>query len=368
MCSSKLKVMVVDDSALYRRIIRNLLEEIEDVEVVGTAANGRFALAKLESLQPDLLTVDLEMPDLDGLGLLRELQSIEGAPGAIMLSALTTDDAKSTTAGLALGAFDFVLKPKGGSPEESMERIRKSLAPKVAAFATSKALSRVRSKRVTIPAESTAPPVKPTSELSDLSVKRDGPIEVVVLGISTGGPAALTRMLPALPGAFPLPILIVQHMPPIFTKSLADDLNRACALTVSEAQDGQAVCAGEVLIAPGGKQMRLEQDENGLHVRITNDPPERSCRPSVDYLFRSVADVVSGRALAVIMTGMGDDGTLGCRLLKRKGATVVVQDEASSVVYGMPRQVVESGVADHVASLSDMPQAMWDLVQKEVRA
>ncbi len=357
--------MVVDDSALYRRIVRNLLEEIENVEVVGTAANGRFALAKLESLQPDLLTVDLEMPDLDGLGLLRELQSIDGAPGAIMLSALTTDDAKSTTAGLALGAFDFVLKPKGGSPEESMERIRKSLAPKVAAFATSNALTRVRSKRVTVPAE---PLVKPTPEFNALSVKRDGPIECVVIGISTGGPAALTRLLPALPGTFPIPILIVQHMPPIFTKSLADDLNRACALTVSEAQDGQAVCAGEVLIAPGGKQMRLEQDENGLHVRITNDPPERSCRPSVDYLFRSVADVVSGRALAVIMTGMGDDGTLGCRLLKRKGSTVVVQDEASSVVYGMPRQVVESGVADHVASLSDMPQVMWDLVQKEVRA
>ncbi len=346
MRADPLRVLVVDDTVVYRKVISDILAQMPGVEVVGVAANGRIALQKIDQLRPDLLTLDLEMPELDGLGVLRHLQQTRQPVGAIMLSAFTTAGADATIAALKLGAFDFVLKPATGSMAESAEALRRDLQPKLEAFARSRLLRAA----VRIPAEpravpAPAPPPRPAMP---------GPVGrplVVAIGISTGGPQALTTMLPMLPGDLAVPVLIVQHMPPKFTRSLAEDLNSRCVLKVSEGQDGQRVSPGEVVIAPGGAQMRIERSENLPVVRITDDPPENSCRPSVDYLFRSVAHEFGGQAVGVIMTGMGSDGTLGCRLLKRRGATIVTQDEATCVVYGMPRAPAEEGLSDVIAPL-----------------
>ena len=198
-------------------------------------------------------------------------------------------------------------------------------------------------------------PAETTRRLRDAAPAAKKP-EVVAIGISTGGPAALAKVLPMLPADLAAPVLIVQHMPPLFTQSLADDLNRKCPLTVSEAVDGQPVSPGYVLIAPGGKQMKVVIEEEGEQpiIRITDDPPENSCRPSVDYLFRSVARVFGPASLGVIMTGMGYHGTLGCRLMKRQGATIIAQDEASCVVYGMPKEPTDAGIVDIVAPLEQI--------------
>ena len=190
-----------------------------------------------------------------------------------------------------------------------------------------------------------------------------GPPQVVALGISTGGPKALTEMVPQLPANLPVPLLIVQHMPPVFTKSLADDLNNRTQLTVREAIDGQPIRAGEVWIAPGGRQMKVERENAQIVLRITDDPPENSCRPSVDYLFRSVAEVYGGRAVGVIMTGMGSDGSLGCRRLKHCGASIIAQDAATCVVFGMPREPIEKGIADVVAPLGQIAAEITRLVR-----
>ena len=188
--------------------------------------------------------------------------------------------------------------------------------------------------------------------------------EVVALGISTGGPASLTRMLPQLPAKLGVPILIVQHMPPMFTKSLAEDLNRRCALRVCEACDGQPVIPGNVLIAPGGKQMKVERVDGRIAVRITDDPPVNSCKPSVDYLFRSVSEIYGKKSVGVIMTGMGNDGARGCQEMKRQGAAIIAQDEATCVIFGMPKGPIEEGIADVVAPLDDIALEIIRLVGK----
>jgi two-component system chemotaxis response regulator CheB len=187
-------------------------------------------------------------------------------------------------------------------------------------------------------------------------------VELVVVGISTGGPQALNRMLPQFEADLPVPVLIVQHMPPVFTKSLAKDLDKRCSLTVSEAVDGQPVSAGHILIAPGGKQMKVVREGEEATVRITNDPPENSCRPSVDYLFRSVTRAYGSNAVGVIMTGMGNDGAQGCRQLKQRGAAIIAQDEASCVVFGMPREPILEGIVDVVAPLDEIATEIVRLV------
>ena len=360
MPSPILRVLVVDDSTLYRKVVRDALKQLRNVEVVGVAPDGKIALEKLAQLQPDLVTLDLEMPELDGLGVLREMRKQSDPPGAIMVSAVTSAGARTTTAALRLGAFDFVCKPAGSSFEDSLRLLESELLPKVEAFARSRATSPERTPNTDAhgswatatqqPDLTTAPPQKP---------------QIVALGISTGGPAALTQMLPRLPGNFGVPILIVQHMPPVFTASLADDLDKLCALRVSEASHGDLVKPGGILIAPGGKQMRVHRDGPSTRICITDDPPERNCRPSVDYLFRSVAETYEARALGVIMTGMGDDGTEGCRLLRQSGAAILAQDAASCVVFGMPKKPIEDGLALPV-SLDQLPNQLTYRVGPEV--
>jgi two-component system chemotaxis response regulator CheB len=365
--SSPLRVLVVDDTAFYRKIVADALRAIPEVEVVGTAVNGRAAIEKAAELRPDLLTLDLEMPELDGIEVLTRLRATDTAPGVIMLSAHTSSGAAATTKALGLGAFDFVLKPAGPDPQTNARRLAEQLQNRVEAFAAAHSvagrgpaagapgLARVADRRTAGPSLP-ATDVRPgeAGEPAGADSLPTVPVEAVVLGISTGGPDALSKLLPRLPADLPVPLLVVQHMPPIFTRSLADDLNARSALRVVEAVDGQAAEPGLVLIAPGGKQMKLDRQDERLVVRITDDPPENSCRPAVDYLFRSAAEHLGPAVLALIMTGMGSDGTLGLRRLKRAGAFVIAQDRASCVVFGMPAQPISEGLADVVAPLSDI--------------
>lgn len=360
------RVLIVDDTVTYRKIISIVLEGVPEVEVVGTAANGRIAVQKAEQLRPDLLTLDLEMPEMDGLDVLRWLKQNGSDAGAIMLSGTTAQGAQATITALELGAFDFVLKPVGGQPEENIKMLRERLRPRIQAFARTRRHDKdVRhqgppppaGQATTVPKVGIAP-----RRMTPAIPRRFGPAEAIAVGISTGGPKALTRMLPQLPADLPVPVFIVQHMPPVFTKSLANDLDKRCKVTVFEAEDGQPVVGGHVLIAPGGKQMKVRREEDQVVVRITDDPPENSCKPSVDYLFRSVLDIYGQKAVGVIMTGMGNDGRRGCREMKRKGASIVAQDESTCVVFGMPKGPIEEGIVDVVAPLDSIAAEIVRLI------
>lgn len=368
---------MVDDSVTYRKIVRDLLARVPGVEVVGVAANGKIALQKIEHLRPDLLTLDLAMPEVDGLEVLRRLKAANSAVGAIMLSAHTDSGAQATVAALGLGAFDFVLKPTGDNPEESVAQLEAHLIPKIEAFAKTRRVERILHDKTpsatSLDKKAThrkSPPLSNdvAQRMVRLTAGSAVTPQVVVLGISTGGPEALTNMMPHLPGDLAAPLLIVQHMPPKFTKSLADDLNNKCALTVAEAEHGQKCEPGLALVAPGGRQMKVRKAGCDVFIDITDDPPEKSCRPSVDYLFRSVAHAYGAAALAVIMTGMGSDGTLGCRLMKRKGSPIIAQDQASCVVYGMPKEPIEEGLADVIAPLDRIADEIVHLVGQGAHA
>jgi two-component system, chemotaxis family, protein-glutamate methylesterase/glutaminase len=355
---TRLRVLVVDDSALYRKVVRDVLGSLPDLEVVGVATNGRQALEKLAELKPDVVTLDLEMPELDGIGVLRELQAQRNPALAIMVSAFTAKGAQTTTQALQLGAFDFILKPTTSSVEESVQQLRRDLAPKLLSC-------RVRVLRPDTPRQDLAPQ-RPMGPPPVNTLKGSLRPEVVAIGVSTGGPKALSTLLPRFPANFRCPLLLVQHMPPLFTKSLAEDLNKRCALEVLEATEGQPVRPGQVLIAPGGKHMRVAEGQQGKVIQLTDDAPERNCRPSVDYLFRSVAEKYGSRSLGVVLTGMGDDGALGASDIKRAGGHVFTQDEQSCVVYGMPKMVADKGLSDLVAPLEEMHRRILEFAHERV--
>ena len=341
-----MRVLVADDAVAYRAIITKILGQVPGVEVVGVAANGRIALQKAEQLRPDLMTLDVEMPEIDGLEVLRRLQSMGLNVGVIILSSFNKDVAQSTLEALSLGAFDFVVKPRGDDPQTNAAKLRNELAFKIEAFRKAREIRNILHERKT-PAVAVHGAAKGSARPAQ-DFGKPWKANVVTIGISTGGPPALTQLLPRLPADLAVPVLIVQHMPAMFTRSLADDLDRRCAVRVCEAADGQLITPGWVYIAPGGKQMKVESGEPLPVIRITNDPPENSCQPSVDYLFRSVAEVYGRNTLGIIMTGMGNDGSAGCQLLSRHGATLLAQDEASCIVYGMPREPIEQGIAKAV--------------------
>jgi len=354
-----LRVLVVDDTAIYRKVVSDILRTIDGVEVVGTAVNGQFALEKIAAVKPDLVTLDLEMPQLNGVEVLKRLRAERNPAGVLMLSAFTSEGAAATTEALRLGAFDFVLKPVSENLQSSADLLRQKLTERIAAFALSRNLTLNPTPRPVAESRPERPAV-PASRI--VAARTDEAPEIIVLGISTGGPEALNKVIPQLPANLAAPLLIVQHMPPMFTKSLADDLNKRSQLHVSEAVDGQLVRPGECVIAPGGKQMKIERSELGPVVQITDDPPENSCRPAVDYLFRSAAHHYGSRTVGIVMTGMGSDGTLGCRLLKRKGALVLAQDKETCVVFGMPSTVIAEGLADRIVPLPEMAGAIVSAV------
>lgn len=351
--SPPLRVMVVDDTVVYRKIVSDVLADIPGVEVVGTAHNGKAALLKIRTLRPDLLTLDIEMPEMSGLELLERMQTEAPNVGAIMLSTLTQEGGAMTMRALELGAFDFIPKPQSGNMAGNKSAVMGALAPLLRAFRRSRPTQGPsRSPKPTIPPKISTRPPAPAAGTHPPQ-KRSLPSSIIGIGISTGGPNALAQALPQLPADIGVPVVIVQHMPPMFTQSLAKSLDGKCALAVHEARNGEPLLANTVYIAPGGKQMKIVAGPGGLQrvIKITDDPPENSCKPSVDYLFRSIAEMYVGRATGVIMTGMGSDGTNGLMQMKQNGAFIIAQDEASCVVFGMPKEPIQRGIVDKVVPL-----------------
>jgi two-component system chemotaxis response regulator CheB len=354
------RVLVVDDTIVYRKIVSDVLKEIPGVEVVGSANNGKIALSRITQLKPDLVTLDIEMPQMSGIEVLEALHNIPDAPLAVMLSTLTQKGSDMTIRALELGAFDFISKPDSGRMADNLVKVKAALEPIIAAFKRQREIRARLKGRISGRSASVTPrPARPVTRTRTAQARsRTTMSEIVGIGISTGGPNALAKMMPMLSPKLNVPVLVVQHMPPLFTQSLAKSLNAKCQLTVKEATNGEPLVANTVYIAPGGKQMKIVAGADGKtrNIKITDDPPENSCKPSVDYLFRSIAEHYVGRATGVIMTGMGSDGTLGLAQMKKNGSLIIAQDKESCTVYGMPKEPIESGLADIIAPLDKIAE------------
>src|SRR3954470_24225223 len=340
--------MVVDDSVVVRKIVTDVLSADPDIEVVGTAVNGRIAVAKLSQLNPDLVTMDIEMPEMNRIEAVRAIRATRSRVPIVMFSTLTERGASATLDALSSGANDYVTKPANvGSVGQSMESVREQLIPKI------KALT---GRPVTIgPVRTAAPPPPPAA-------RRTGPHKlpaVLVIGSSTGGPEALARVLPQLPASLPVPVLLVQHMPPVSPRQFAQRLDRLCALRVVEATDGVPLAPGTVHLAPGDHHLVVRANgRSPMTTGLTQGPPENFCRPAVDPLFRSAVTAFDGAVLAVVLTGMGSDGRNGAAEIRAAGGTVVVQDQATSVVWGMPGAIAQAGLADEVLPLDRITDAI----------
>lgn len=351
MAEEVIRILVVDDSALYRQLVRNVLREIANVDVVGAAKSGEEALELIARISPDLLTLDVRMPGVDGVEVLRTLKRQHSRTKAVMLSSLTANGAQVTTDALLEGAFDFIHKPSSPNAAANRESLLVALTEKIQAYRASQAAQPGRPLAARAPAGKPGEALLPGDDpnAAFLPLPRIG---AIAIGTSTGGPVALREVLPLFPGDCSVPILIVQHMPPQYTHSLAQRLNEKSAIEVVEGCDGMMLEPGWAYLAPGGRHMKVVARGNQQMIRITDDAPENSCRPSVDYMFRSVADVFDGKVVGVILTGMGSDGLAGCRELKRRGGFVIAQSAETCVVYGMPKAVVEERLADRVIPLN----------------
>lgn len=350
----RIRVLIVDDAATMRRLIAAALSADPALEIAGTAANGRLALERIAVLEPDVVILDLEMPVLDGFQTLAELRKTQPRLPVIIFSSLTARGARATLDALALGANDYVLKANTGSLEASLCHAREQLIPRIHALCArvaarerenANARERGREPRPGVRALVHAP-VRP---------RREGPparVEVVAIGTSTGGPVALAEILPALPHDFPVPIVMVQHMPPLFTAHLAERLSERSPFIVREGFPGAVLVPGDAWIAPGDQHMVVRRVGNEVRIALHSGPPENSCRPAADELFRSVADAYGPGALAVVLTGMGQDGLRGCGRVREAGGAVIAQDAESSTVWGMPGSVVRAGLAEVVVPLS----------------
>jgi two-component system chemotaxis response regulator CheB len=358
------RILIVDDSAVMRSLLRSVIACDKRLEVVGTANDGASALRVMESVRPDLLLLDVEMPGLDGLGTLKQMRSQGKKVPVIMCSSLTQRGAKVTIEALANGAADYVAKPSGQpSRDAAVQTLARDLIPKILALTESVSpVPPISSVFVPLPPASLAPRMPGLSlpAIASYSTSNQlSPPEILLIGLSTGGPAALDVLLPALPASFPLPVLIVQHMPELFTKLLAERLNTHCALRVLEASAGESVQRGVIYIARGDWHLEVVQaishDRLGAQrrniLRLTQEPPEHFCRPAVDVLLRSAVSVYGANILAVILTGMGSDGLAGCRLIREHNGTVLAQDQETSAVWGMPGAVAQAGLAHRVLPL-----------------
>jgi len=345
----KIRVLIVDDAVVVRKMLSDTMNLDPDIEVVGVAANGSICLQKIPQVNPDIVSLDIEMPEMNGLEALDKIREKWPKLPVIMFSTLTQKGAVATLDALSKGATDYIAKPsKAKSLDEGIELIKSGLIPKIKAIC---------SERSGLDIPSNLPKPKPQIEDPEdpnkmKGVKRFHRVDVVTIGVSTGGPNALAELLPALPANFPVPIVLAQHMPPNFTKLLADRLNTKSELTIKECENGDILQPGHVYIAPGDYHMVIEQNRNDVVAHTNQAPQENSCRPAADVLFRSVAKVFGRNALAVVLTGMGQDGMHGCQHIQSRGGQVIVQDEASSVVWGMPGFVVKSKLADTVLPLN----------------
>lgn len=383
-----IRALVVDDSVIFRKLVRDSLGRIPNVQVIDFAKDGHSAVEKIDKLRPDFVTLDVEMPGLNGLEVLRELQRRKIQTRVVMISSLTKRGAVTTTQALQLGAFDFVLKPDCKTFEENQEELFAQLKSRVQTIATPPSSSPTRDglsarvgngSQVAKHTQTSSPnsvngvsgsrvtPDSPMAERPQHSASiasrpntrspnttRPMVLDAICIGISTGGPKALATLLPELPENFSVPILIVQHMPAIFTKSMAENLNQQCRLNICEASDGDRISRGSVYIAPGGKQMAVRGFPGAWTVEVTDDPPLRNCKPSVDYLFDSAAKQFGRRMLGIVMTGMGDDGLIGCQKIAASGGTVWSQSASTCTVYGMPKRVEEAGLSNEVIPLHQL--------------
>ncbi len=344
-----IRVLVVDDSGFFRRRVTEILEADPMLEVCGVAENGQEAVEKTAALKPDVITMDIEMPVLDGISATRAIMAKTPTP-IIMFSSLTTEGAKATLDALDAGALDFLPK-KFEDIARDRDEAKRLLCKRVRELGM-KARMHGRPPRATTPA--TKPATAPAT--SSLARSSGRGIKLLAIGTSTGGPVALQKVLSKLPANFPVPIILIQHMPGTFTPAFAQRMNQQCAITVKEAQDGDELKPGTALLAPGGKQLRLEKRPGGreVRVRVEDGDATQTYKPSVDLTFRSVADVFPAETLAVVMTGMGADGREGAKVLKQKGSEIWAQDEESSIVYGMPAAVVEAGLVSRILDVNKL--------------
>jgi two-component system chemotaxis response regulator CheB len=339
---AKRRILVVDDAVVFRRLVAEELARDPELEVAGTAANGRIALQMLPQVNPDLVILDVEMPEMDGLQTLKALRKTYPRLPVIMFSALTQRGAEATLDALALGASDYFTKPTSATGlDASLQVLREELIPEIKVLC---AAASARDGKPAGAAPRTAAPSPPAVAT--------GSVRVLAIGASTGGPNALIEIFTRLPAAFPVPIVMVQHMPPLFTRLLAERLSAQSQLPVHEAASGCLLQPGHAYVAPGGHHMIVARDGNQHRLLLHQDPPENSCRPAVDVLLRSVARVYGGDSLAVILTGMGQDGLRGCEAVREAGGQILAQDQATSVVWGMPGFVARAGLADRVLPLA----------------
>ncbi|MCS7214551.1 MAG: chemotaxis response regulator protein-glutamate methylesterase [Thermodesulfovibrio sp.] len=342
-----IKVLIVDDSAFMRKAIATMLQEDSEIKVIGTARDGLEAIQMIQQLKPDIVTLDVEMPRMDGITALKEIMSKCPVP-VIMVSSLTTEGAKVTIEALELGAVDFI--PKNlAELSVNIVKIKGMLIDKIKTIAKRGIVK--RKTPIKVPETKIEPP---KIDIPKTRVSTERKVGIVSIGTSTGGPKALQEIIPKLPKDFPVPIVIAQHMPPNFTKPFAERLDQLSQLSVKEAEEGEIIKPGVVYVAPGRGHMRLKRRGIETFISISEDREEFIYRPSVDVLMLSVAECFPGRSLGVILTGMGNDGAMGCKKIKETGGRIFAQNEESCVVYGMPRAVVEAGIADKVIPLEEM--------------
>ena len=362
-------VMICDDSALMRNLIGRIVDEAEGLVLAGKAMNGKFLLDKLPRIKPDIILLDLEMPEMNGIEFLKERKRLKIDIPVVILSSVAVRGARITMDALSLGASDFILKPSG-SVSEDIHVVRDRIVATLLAYgkkyiaAGKSSVSEETSlksedKTTTSPGE-----VKKAHVISAIPREKGGDIEIVVIGISTGGPNALRHVLADIAPDFPVPILIVQHMPAGFTTEFAKSLDRICPLDVKEVTDGDVLSPGRIFIAPGNFHIEVERKKLAAVVRTSSADLMNGHRPSADVLFSSVAKYYGGNALAVIMTGMGRDGATEIGTIFAKGGITVGQDEESSIVYGMPKVAAERGFIDHVVSMDDMAVTLNKLVRE----
>ncbi len=344
------RILVVDDSCIYQRLLSDVINSHSGIEVVGVAADGKYALESMSVLRPDLVTLDILMPEFDGIQTLMELRRKWPGVRTVMVSSLTSAGSDAALDALALGACEYVAKPAAAGGVASIKKILSdNLIPKIEALC---GIDQIATKNIS----GVVPALKTQSTSVQRSLRAEGSTipEVVVIGVSTGGPDALAKVLVQLPADIGVPIVIVQHMPVEFTGKLAARLNAACALTVREAERGDVLSPGYVYIAPGDFHLTLADNKGVVSIELDQNPPENSCRPSVDPLFRSAAVLYGDRCLGIIMTGMGQDGLRGSEALFAAGSSIIVQDEASSVVWGMPKLVAMAGLAEQQVPLNQI--------------
>ncbi len=354
----KLRVLIVDDAVVVRKILSDALAADPEIEVAGFAANGRIALQKIPQVNPDIVTLDVEMPEMDGLATLKAIREQYPKLPVVMFSTLTEQGARTTLEALSMGASDYVTKPANvGSVSVAKERVRQELVQKIRSLCG----------RGTVDGSVNTPSatgVRGDVSRKSLSSAPNAQVDILAIGVSTGGPNALGDLIPLVPETFPVPVVIVQHMPALFTRLLAERLTAKSKVRAFEAEEGMLVKPGTVYIAPGDYHMTLKRDGGDVKIALNQGTPENSCRPAVDVLFRSVASEYGSRVLAVVLTGMGHDGLRGCEIIREKGGQVIVQDEATSVVWGMPGSVVHAGLAESVLPL---PKIMPEILTRVSR-